>query len=155
MLRETGRVVAIEDDGVWVETIRSSTCSACAANKGCGHGLINRYSGGRGLVRALPGEKLAPRDCRVDDQVIIELPEEVILRGSVIVYLVPLLGLLCGALAMAGQGGDGPVLAGAAAGLALGLALVRWHARRHRNDRRLQPALLEIVSRGAQPLSLT
>ena len=44
MLIETGRVVAVEanEEALWVETIRQSTCGSCAANKGCGHGLLNR-----------------------------------------------------------------------------------------------------------------
>ena len=29
MLTETGRVVAVDDDGLWVETVRRSTCNAC------------------------------------------------------------------------------------------------------------------------------
>ena len=157
MLRETGRVVAVEASSVWVETIRKSTCGSCAANKGCGHGLLERYaSGRRGLVRVLAGQRLAPSDCRIDDQVIIEIPEEIVLRGSLVVYALPLLVLLAGAAlpALAGAPGDGPAMLGAAAGLAVGLALVRLHSWRHRNDRRLQPALLEVVERAAAPLFL-
>ena len=157
MLRETGRVVAVEARSVWVKTIRRSTCGSCAANKGCGHGLLERYaSGRRGLVRVLPGQRLAPADCRIDDQVIIELPEEIVLRGSLVVYALPLVTLLVGALlpGAGGAPGDGPAILGAAAGLAVGLALVRWHGWRHRDDRRLQPALLEVVERAAAPLPL-
>ncbi|WP_144244463.1 SoxR reducing system RseC family protein, partial [Pseudohaliea rubra] len=118
MLRETGRVVAVEACSVWVETIRKSTCGACAARKGCGHGLLERYaSGRRGLVRVLPGSRLAPADCRIDDQVIIELPEDVVLRSSLIVYALPLMTLLAGAAlpALGGVSGDVPAAAGAAA----------------------------------------
>ena len=79
MLTETGRVVGIETDGIWVETIRRSTCGTCSAQKGCGHGLLNRISEGkRGYVRALPGGH-SVEDYKVDDQVLISIPEEVIL----------------------------------------------------------------------------
>lgn len=154
MLRETGRVVAIDDDGVWVETIRRSTCGACAARKGCGHGLLERHAGSRrGLVRVLPGPRLAARECRVGDQVLIELPESVVLKGSLTVYALPLVVMLSGAaLSRPLVGGDSAAVIGAVGGLALGLALVRWHGRRHRDDRRLQPALAEIVTR--QPLAV-
>ena len=40
MLTETGRVVAVDDDGLWVETVRRSTCNACGVRQGCGHGLL-------------------------------------------------------------------------------------------------------------------
>jgi sigma-E factor negative regulatory protein RseC len=34
---------------------------------------------------------------------------------------------------------------GAVVGFALGFMLVRWHAWHHRNDRALQPTLLDVV----------
>ena len=96
MLTETGRVVAVEPDSLWVETIRRSTCGSCAVQKGCGHGLINQMSdGSRSYVRVLPG-KLAPSACSIDDEVRISIPEDVIVRGSLIVYIVPLLMMLAG-----------------------------------------------------------
>ena len=72
MLLERGRVVAIEADAVWVETIRRSTCAGCSARSGCGHGVLARASGGRGLIRALetPALRAAalaslPQDARI------------------------------------------------------------------------------------------
>jgi sigma-E factor negative regulatory protein RseC len=148
VLVETGRVVAVEEDSLWVETIRQSTCGSCAAQKGCGHGLLNRYTDGkRGYIRVLPGPS-GTAHCAVDDQVRISIPEEVILRGSVVVYVLPLFCMLAGAalggtLAVGGQ--DLSAALGAVVGFALGFMLVRWHAWHHRNDRALQPTLLDVV----------
>ena len=148
MLIETGRVVAVDSDGLWVETIRQSTCGSCAAQKGCGHGLLNRLSDGRrGYIRVLPGGQ-AEGVCSVDDKVRIGIPEEVILRGSLIVYMLPLVCMLAGAATAVGLApGSQDVLAalGAAGGFGLGFVLVRWHAWRHRDDRSLQPTLLEVL----------
>ncbi len=148
MLVETGRVVAVERDGLWVETIRQSTCGSCAARKGCGHGLLNRYADGkRGYIRVLPGAG-GVVDCNVDDQVRISIPEEVILRGSLVVYVVPLLCMLGGAV-LGSRIGDGTgdlfAFLGAATGFGVGFALVRWHAWRHRDDSAMQPTFLEVV----------
>ncbi|MFO7550135.1 MAG: SoxR reducing system RseC family protein [Haliea sp.] len=144
MPTETGRIVAIESDSLWVETIRKSTCGACSAQKGCGHGLLNRIRDGqRGLVRVLPGT-FSLADCRINDEVSISLPDEVILRGSLIVYMMPLLAMLAGAVAGSHWlpwSQDLAAVAGAAVGFAGGVALVRWHAWHHRDDARLQPVL--------------
>lgn len=158
MLIETGRVVALDTEGLWVETIRQSTCGSCAAQKGCGHGLLNRISDGkRGYIRVLWGEKNSC-DCAVDDQVRISIPAEVILRGSFVVYLLPLLTMLGGAAAAAGLlpgSQDLMAAAGAAAGFGLGLVVVRWHAWLHRGDDKLQPTLLEILRPAPDPVSVS
>lgn len=39
MLSETGRVVAIDKDGLWVETLKTSSCAKCSAQSGCGQNL--------------------------------------------------------------------------------------------------------------------
>lgn len=148
MLIETGRVVAVDAEGLWVETIRQSTCGSCAVQKGCGHGLLNRISDGRhGFVRVLRGDPSSAA-CAVDDQVRISIPEDVILRGSLVVYMLPLVCMLAGAAAAVrlwSGGADLLAALGAAVGLLLGFALVRWHAWRHRHDHTLQPTLLEVL----------
>jgi len=156
MLIETGRVVAVDEDALWVETIRQSTCGSCAANKGCGHSLLNRLAHGRsGYVRVLPAAGAVP--CAVHDQVRIGIPEQVILRGSLVVYMLPLLSMLALAAGVAGVWPDRTELAtvgGAVVGLLLGLALVRWHAWCHRRDPALQPVVLEVLPRAALPVGL-
>tara|TARA_R110000772_G_scaffold141114_4_gene250473 strand:- start:110307 stop:110792 length:486 start_codon:yes stop_codon:yes gene_type:complete len=152
MLIETGRVVALEADSLWVETIRRSTCGSCAAQKGCGHGLLNRIRDGQvGLVRVLPGQ-FSPAEYQIDDEVEIGIPDEVIVRGSLVVYMLPLLTLLAGAALAARWLPLSPDLAaglGMLGGFAIGLLVVRWHAWRHRNDRRLQPVLMGAPLRRA------
>ena len=151
-------MVAVETGSLWVETIRQSTCGSCAANKGCGHGLLNRYSDGkRGYIRVIESEQLAASACRVDDQVLIAIPEEVILRGSLILYVLPLVAMLAGAALgayLVPAGGDIASLAGAAIGFLAGFAVVRLHAYKHRDDESFQPRLLERVAPAAIPVVL-
>jgi sigma-E factor negative regulatory protein RseC len=157
MMIESGRVVAVERDGLWVETIRKSTCGTCAVQKGCGHGIINRMTdGSRNYLRVLPGDH-SLSECAVDDQVRFAVPEEVILRGSLVVYVLPLLCMLSGALlAVRAVPGNQDLLAaiGAAVGFVAGIGLVRWHAWRHRDDAAMQPTLVAIQRPVGQPVSL-
>lgn len=158
MLTESGRVIALEADGLWVETIRQSTCGSCAVKQGCGHGLLNRMSDGkRGYIRVLPGEH-AVEDFEVDDQVLISIPEEIVLRGSFIAYVLPVLGMLLGATgAVSWLPGNSDLLAfiGAVAGFSLGLLLVRWHGVRHRHDPRFQPVLQGLAQPPLEPVSIS
>lgn len=140
MIEEPGRVVAVEEGAVWVETLRRSTCSACSANAGCGQGLMEKLGVGqrRGYVRALTDLRLA-----VGDGVVIGIREDLLVRSSLLVYLLPLLGLFAGAmlaqwLALA----ESFVILGGLGGLFILWWLVRWHTRRVVDDPLLQPVVL-------------
>ena len=90
-LRETGRVVAVEPDAVWIEADRSAACNKCAARAGCGQGALSALlQSGKGLVRATSGETLSAAQCNVGDQVVIQVPEATLLGGTLLIYGFPL-----------------------------------------------------------------
>ena len=141
MITEAGRVVAIEADGLWVETIQRSTCSSCAAEKGCGQGLIARWGGHTSYLRVLL-EGRDPEAFQVNDEITIAIPEDVVVKGSLFAYLLPLVLLLVGSgLGQQILQTDLASALGGLAGIALGAALVRWRAWVKRDDRRLQPVI--------------
>jgi sigma-E factor negative regulatory protein RseC len=148
VLTETGRVVAVEDSTVWVETISQSVCGTCAAQKGCGHGLINQLRDGKTSYLSLSCAAFPGESFKVDDQVSIGIPEQLLLRGSFVVYLLPLLCmLLLASLApvLTPQFSELAAVGGAVAGLAIGALLVRLHAWYHRSNSALQPRLLGLA----------
>ena len=142
-MEESGRVVAIESDALWVETIRRSTCGSCAAQKGCGQGLLNKLGDGkRNHLRVLLGDVPAS-DFALDDEVRFAVPEHVLLKGAAIVYLTPLLALLIGmGLVHELSASDKLAALGALAGFAAGFGLVRLHALLTRNRPDLQPRVV-------------
>jgi sigma-E factor negative regulatory protein RseC len=151
MMTETGRVVALDDDAVWVETIRLGTCGSCAARSGCGHGLLASMGRSASVVRALRTSANSPA-IALHDEVRISIPERSFLRGVALLYLMPLLCLVAGALlvsgALAGEAltqaqMDLRVTVGALLGLASGLGLLWLWGRRHANDPALQPVVTE------------
>ena len=97
-------------------------------------------------------------DCQLDEQVEFSVPEEVIVRGSFIVYFLPLLSCVAGALlgsaTLSGLGADLAAIVGAAAGFVGGVSLVRLHAAIHRQDPTDQPTLLRRLV-AAAPLVAT
>lgn len=139
MIEEHGRVVAVEPGTVWVETVRRGSCDACNAGRGCGQRMLERMqTGGAARVRALAD---GPAD--VGDEVTIGIPEQLLLRGTLRVYLLPLLLLFAGALAGQHLGsGDATSIASGLLGLAAGFAWNRWHSHRYENDRDHQPRVL-------------
>ncbi len=133
----------IEHDALWVDTVQRSTCDSCVAQKGCGQRVLARLTGRTASLRVLLGDR-SPEAFRLHQEVVIGVPEAVVVNGSLGVYLVPLLSLLGGGMLASAQGASEPLTALAAlAGLFAGGGMVRWFSWRKRNDPRLQPVLLD------------
>lgn len=146
MIEEQGRVVAVESGAVWVETLRKSTCSSCSVSAGCGYGVLDKLgaSGRRGYVRALCDLHLS-----VGDAVVIGVREELLVRGSLLVYLLPLIGLFGAALLAEQLALSEPwVILSAFVGLFVTWAVVRWHSRRTADDPALQPVVMRALLAG-------
>ena len=143
MIEEQGRVVAVEPGAVWVETLRKSTCSSCSVKAGCGQGLLDQLgaSGRRGYVRALSNLQL-----NVGDTVIIGVREDLLVRGSLLVYLLPLLGLFAAAVLAEQMGLSEPwVILSALFGFLFACCAVRWRSRLTAGDPALQPVVLRAL----------
>jgi sigma-E factor negative regulatory protein RseC len=146
MLEESGQVISLEGEDVWVETIRQSACAGCTASKSCGQKLIAGLGQGqRFLVKA---KNPAALSIKAQDQVVLGLPGNAFLNLSVLVYLTPLAGLLVGALAAdLVTASDGLTAVAGLLGFGLGLVLVRWVGKRIEHQCRYQPVVLRMGSR--------
>lgn len=150
MILETGRIVAVEPDVLWVETIQRSTCNTCRAEQGCGQSMMAKLSGHTSYLRVL----LQGRDASIyqlGDEIQIGVPEAVVANGSLFAYLTPLLGLLFFSGFAHWQFAHEPItILAAFVGLLAGGLVVRWRAHQTRNDSHLQPVLVD----GSKPLKL-
>ncbi len=127
MIEEQATVVKVEaDEGVWVETVRKTACNRCSARSGCGQKLVEQY-------RERQGSIVVKTRCHfsvsVGDQVVVGVPEGHLLKASMHVYLIPLLGLMSMvAIAFYFQTNDFLTLLLCASGLVSGFSFVRWSA---------------------------
>ena len=146
MIEENALVVKDEKNGfVWVETRRLSGCGACAERQGCGTSALAGVLG----RRQAPLRVVNSIGATVGEQVVIGVSESGLLRGSLAVYAIPLLGLFIGALAGYLFGDDAAQryvdfrsVLGGAVGLAAGLAWLRRFSRATAQDERYQPVTL-------------
>jgi sigma-E factor negative regulatory protein RseC len=112
-----------------VEVAASVRCARCAAGKGCGAGLFGGDDKPR-QVDALIASDLVLGE---GDQVRIELAPNNLLRASLIVYGLPLLGALAGA-AVAWLSGAGDLGAAAAALAGAGLGMLAGRLRLQQSE---------------------
>ena len=144
MIRETGRVTSICGDELWVETIQQSACQSCAAQKGCGQSLIAKVTGKTTAIRVLPGTRDLSQ-ITMNEQVVIGIPEDVVVNGSFLTYLLPLLMMVAGVvLAGSYSGSDTVVGLSAIAGLLLGGGWVRFYSYLNRNNEEFHPVLMDV-----------
>lgn len=140
MITETGTVIALKGEQVWVQTIRQSACESCSARSGCGQRVLASVSDGRANQVLVHNAVNA----RVGDEVTLGIDEQALLAASLVVYAVPLLLMVLASIAghkMSG-GLDAGAIMGAVVGLAAGFWIGRW-IQAGRGDR-YQPRLLRV-----------
>tara|TARA_B110000116_G_scaffold258510_1_gene259730 strand:+ start:733 stop:1194 length:462 start_codon:yes stop_codon:yes gene_type:complete len=143
VLIESGLVVSVESDCLWVETVQRSTCGSCVAQKGCGQSLLAKWAGRPHYLRVLlQGRKASSFE--VGAAIDVGIPEDIVALGAMFVYILPLFTLVLGAsfghfLFV----GELPAVLGAVFGTAIGAFAVRCHAAHYQNDARFQPVVVE------------
>jgi len=142
MISEKGRVVAINDNALWVETIQQSTCGSCAAKKGCGQSLLAKIGVKTSYLRVLL-QNQSSSNFAVDDEVSIGIPDDIIVKSSLFAYLMPIILLVL----FAGFGqkifsNELYVIAFGMLGLLFGGIIIKVFSYIRRNDTRYQPILL-------------
>jgi sigma-E factor negative regulatory protein RseC len=137
MLETRAVIVQIEGRHAFVQASQANGCEQCSG-KGCGAGKLSQLFCSK------------PRQFQVDnsinagigDEVIVSVAEGSVLRGISVVYLLPLLLLVMGAMlgnSWVGQAGqqDGYAAVGAILGLAAGFVIAKWiSTRQNRNHSR-------------------
>lgn len=94
MIEEQARVIAVTDGIAEVATLRRSACGSCNAKAGCGTSILASWFPQRQLSFQLVNQIGA----RPGDTVIVGLDEGTLQRASGLLYGLPLIGLLGGAV---------------------------------------------------------
>ena len=91
MIEESAVVVKIQNHQVWVESGQNSTCGGCQQKSSCTSNAIS----------SVLKKKPVPVDCDIalttGDAVMVAIDENMLLRASLILYLLPLIALFIGA----------------------------------------------------------
>ena len=95
MISESGTVVAVEADGLWVETLKSSACASCSAKAGCGNSLLAKsVMKDLTIIKALFSEQTKTYSWQVGDRVMLSIDERVLVYATALAYLFPILSML-------------------------------------------------------------
>lgn len=144
MIEERARVIAVRNDQLLLEAQTQSACGGCEARQGCGTSVLSKWVGRR-FTRFQAKNTV---NARVGDEVVVGLAEEAMLKGSVLVYLMPLLAMIVMAvladslIPFDAAARDLLVLSAAFAGFLLMLVVSRLFLSSRRNRSQLQPVVI-------------
>ncbi len=150
MIEETVIVVGVEGDQLLLEARNRSACGGCAAAQGCGTASLSRVLG-RKVARFRVKNTVA---ASTGDTLVVGLSGKALLRGALLVYLLPLLAMmlsavLADALLVDGVSGkEALVIVAGLAGLAVSLAWLRRYFSRQTVRHRHRPVILRKVLPG-------
>ncbi len=90
MILEEAQVIQADADWIIVNVIKTSSCNSCHANGACGTASLSRFFNFRS-----PRLKVRNTLSAVcGDRVMLGIEDHFMLKGSMLLYLMPLLGLL-------------------------------------------------------------
>ena len=146
MIETRAVVIRIEGNEAIVEATQGGGCGNCDSENGCGTGKLSQ------LFCSEPRRfrVLNEADAKVGTMVQITLPEGMLLRSALLMYMLPLLMLFGGAVAGAYLQNDGInsdlySAIGGLAGLSLGFLLVKSVSLRRRLASVARPVIASTV----------
>lgn len=141
-MEEQGEVTVVDGDFAWVACRAQVDCARCARGEGCGGGVLGRWLGDRlHRVRVVSDGGVGVGDC-----VVIGIDERALAESAMLIYGVPLLAMLTGAVIGDAWGAsDAAAGVGLLAGLAAGFAWLAGFSRKIRHHRRYQPRIIRRV----------
>lgn len=131
MLETRAIVVHVQGNEALVEAKGGGGCGNCDSENGCGSGKLSQMFCSKPRQFKVHNEANA----RVGDEVQITLPDGVLLRSSIIMYVIPLSLLLSGGMLGSHWASDTPsrdiyAAIGSLLGLIGGFVLARWISKR-------------------------
>ncbi len=138
----TEQAIVTRSDGKQAEIMlqRTLACGGCELSQGCGTGALGRLLGNRSRPLLIE----TSHDLKVGDMLLLGLSEVALVKSSLLVYGLPLLGLItAGLLAASVSAPEILVVASSVAGLFAGFKLAAYLSRSLEQDT-LTPYIVDI-----------
>ncbi len=120
MVESRATVTAHDAKWAYLRAERRSTCASCSVAHGCGTAALGKLFKDKGVELRIKNTF----DARTGERIVIGLSDNALLFASLLAYMVPLAGLIFGAMLASGLGyGEGVSAIAGITGLGLGFLL--------------------------------
>jgi sigma-E factor negative regulatory protein RseC len=150
MIEERAVILSLDnlssDSTATLEIERKTACGLCGQTRGCGNSIWGKL-----FAHQSTAFKAQNRiNAKVGDSVIVGINESALLKSALLLYILPLVTLLIGAiLATQIRDTNGSAMLGAAVGLVLGLVWVKGHTMSNSYFKLQQPVVLRLATQEA------
>lgn len=144
MIEETAIVVKADGHTVWLESVGNHGCGQCQNKSGCGQVFSQLFG-----VKASRFKAESDQLLKEGDKVLLGLDETALIRGSMLVYLLPILAMIIlAAVAAAGStffniAHEGFVIVAGLFGFYAAFRYARKKAHKLSNSKSFQPVILK------------
>ena len=151
MIEEQAQVVEIKDGQLVLQAQTQSSCGSCEASKGCGTSLLAKVVG-RKFTHFQVENNI---NAKVGDTVIVGIAEDALLKGSMMIYILPVFGMLLFAVLadyffLSSERYHDLIVAGCAViGMFTGALISKWYFHRQSSAQLFSPVVLrKIIDHG-------
>lgn len=151
MIEEHAQVIKVIGNRLLLQAQTQSSCGSCSVSKGCGTSLLAKVVG-RKFTHFHAENNI---NAKVGDTVVVGINEDVLLKGSVMMYALPIVAMLFFALladyflVTASSYRDLMIAATSIMGLVLGSLISKWYFNRQSSIQRFAPVILrKIIGHG-------
>ena len=142
MLEEIALVVKSTPEQLWIETQTRSSCTHCSSSSACGTSVLAKLF----AVKRIQLQVENSLGAKSGEKVIIGMPDELLIRAAIWVYLLPLIAMvLVTILADISGAGEGMQSLSGLGGLLIGFILLRRHTRNTTSQQKFKPRLLRLA----------
>lgn len=151
MIEERAIILSLDnqsdDATATLEIERKTACGLCGQTRGCGNSIWGKLFAHQSTAFKAQNSIHA----KVGDSVIVGINEKALLKSALLLYIVPLVTLLIGAiLATQIKASDGSAMLGALVGLLLGFLWVKGHTMSNNYFKLQQPVILRLATQHQQ-----
>ena len=151
MIEEQALVVKVEGDFAFLETQRQSSCGHCSVKNSCGTQVLGKFLGNKvATLRCLNSLK-----AEVGERVVVGIEESALLKGSLLLYLLPILCMIffAGLAVMLSQLAENRLasytdlmaIIGAFSGLFIGLLYSKYSVKNTTSQIQFEPVMLRKI----------
>jgi len=156
MIKSLAKIEKINQNSLVVSSKQTSSCHACSSKDSCGVGILSKIMPNREHVFYVDKPKDQDIAFHIGDWIEIGLGDESLIKGALLLYIVPLLAMmLCVFLALFLGFSEGILILTALFGLVIGFVISHYQSKKMTQKIMYKPVFIQYIGKTIDTLCKT